>query len=49
MRESRPYGSVRGARSNARPYRDSVANPALLSVFIGVHLWFQIFSFPQLR
>ena len=22
MRESRPYGSVRGARSNARPYRD---------------------------
>ena len=25
MRESRPYGSVRGARSNARPYRDSCA------------------------
>ena len=23
MREFRPYGSVRGARSNARPYRDS--------------------------
>jgi hypothetical protein len=23
MREIRPYGSVRGARSNARPYRDS--------------------------
>ena len=23
MRESRTYGSVRGARSNARPYRDS--------------------------
>jgi hypothetical protein len=22
MRECRPYGSVRGARSNARPYRD---------------------------
>ena len=22
MRESRSYGSVRGARSNARPYRD---------------------------
>ena len=22
MREFRPYGSVRGARSNARPYRD---------------------------
>jgi hypothetical protein len=22
MRESRTYGSVRGARSNARPYRD---------------------------
>ena len=25
MREFRPYGSVRGARSNARPYRDSPA------------------------
>jgi len=23
MRESRPYGSVRGALSNERPYRDS--------------------------
>jgi len=22
MRENRTYGSVRGARSNARPYRD---------------------------
>jgi len=22
MREFRPYGSVRGARSDARPYRD---------------------------
>lgn len=25
MRESRTYGSVRGARSNARPYRDRFA------------------------
>ena len=25
MREFRPYGSVRGALSNGRPYRDSVA------------------------
>ena len=25
MREFRPYGSVRGARSNARPYRDPPA------------------------
>jgi len=24
MREFRPYGSVRGARSDARPYRDQV-------------------------
>jgi hypothetical protein len=24
MRESRPYGSVRGALSNERPYRDSL-------------------------
>ena len=24
MRESRTYGSVRGARSNARPYRDEI-------------------------
>jgi hypothetical protein len=24
MREIRTYGSVRGARSNARPYRDSL-------------------------
>jgi len=28
MREFRPYGSVRGARSNARPYRDSPAMTA---------------------
>jgi len=27
MRESRPYGSVRGARSNARPYRDRRCAP----------------------
>jgi len=27
MREFRSYGSVRGARSNARPYRDSEADP----------------------
>jgi hypothetical protein len=26
MRESRTYGSVRGARSNARPYRDSLGD-----------------------
>jgi hypothetical protein len=25
MRESRPYGSVRGVRSNAHPYRDRSA------------------------
>ena len=24
MRESRPYGSVRGARGNSRPYRERV-------------------------
>jgi hypothetical protein len=29
MREIRPYGSVRGARSNARPYRDSRMQIAL--------------------
>ena len=28
MRESRSYGSVRGARSNARPYRDSAMEMA---------------------
>ena len=28
MRESRPYGSVRGALSNARPYRDHSIRPA---------------------
>ena len=29
MREIRPYGSVRGARGNARPYRDRSRRPAL--------------------
>jgi hypothetical protein len=28
MRESRPYGSVRGARGNSRPYRYAVASLA---------------------
>jgi hypothetical protein len=37
MRESRPYGSVRGARGNSRPYRDHQlmewsGNPPGLSV-----------------
>ena len=27
MRESRTYGSVRGALSNGRPYRDNSSNP----------------------
>ena len=27
MRESRTYGSVRGAASNSRPYRYIIANP----------------------
>ena len=27
MRESRTYGSVRGALSNERPYRDPLAKP----------------------
>jgi len=27
MRESRTYGSVRGARGNSRPYRDRQRNP----------------------
>ena len=40
----RPYGSVRGASGNGRPYRDStqIENNELelaLSVFIGVYLW----------
>lgn len=29
MRERRTYGSVRGARSNARPYRDFIFLAAL--------------------
>ena len=28
MREQRPYGSVRGASSNARPYRDPFSPPS---------------------
>jgi hypothetical protein len=28
MRESRPYGSVRGALSNERPYRDKLTQLA---------------------
>ena len=28
MRESRTYGSVRGARGNSRPYREDLANCA---------------------
>ena len=28
MRESRPYGSVRGALSNERSYRDTSTRPA---------------------
>jgi hypothetical protein len=28
MRESRTYGSVRGALSNERPYRDPLRNPS---------------------
>jgi len=45
MREFRPYGSVRGARSNARPYRDSPAmteravtrstKPLILALWVG--------------
>jgi len=31
MRESRPYGSVRGALSNERPYRDFSFLPAWIS------------------
>ena len=36
MRECRSYGSVRGARSNARPYRDSLAGfpPQIDGAFI---------------
>ena len=30
MRESRPYGSERGAFSNGRPYRDRTANLSLM-------------------
>jgi hypothetical protein len=29
MRESRTYGSVRGALSNGRPYRDLFAKPII--------------------
>ena len=29
MRESRTYGSVRGALSNERPYRDRKRNPGI--------------------
>jgi hypothetical protein len=29
MRESRTYGSVRGARSNTRPYRDRISISAM--------------------
>ena len=37
MRESRTYGSVRGARSNGRPYRDSRL-PARWVLHVGVFL-----------
>jgi hypothetical protein len=33
MRESRTYGSVRGARSNARPYRDRFARNDSISAY----------------
>jgi hypothetical protein len=32
MRESRPYGSVRGARGNSRPYRETIAFTAMQRV-----------------
>jgi len=32
MRESRTYGSVRGALSNERPYRDRIASCALSTI-----------------
>ena len=32
MRESRPYGSERGAFSNGRPYRDRTRDPDLSKV-----------------
>src|SRR2546423_5103895 len=35
MRESRTYGSVRGARGNSRPYRESDALPQLLTAGVG--------------
>ena len=31
MRESRPYGSVRGARGNSRPYRESAGSSSPFS------------------
>jgi hypothetical protein len=34
MREFRPYGSVRGARGDARPYRDKRKIAATLSELI---------------
>ena len=36
MRESRTYGSVRGARSNARPYRDRGSCSARARGWLGV-------------
>ena len=33
MREQRPYGSVRGAVSNGRPYRDHVKKSILGMLF----------------
>jgi hypothetical protein len=35
MRESRSYGSVRGARSNPGPYRDRKSTHRAASVFVG--------------
>lgn len=36
MRESRTYGSARGARSNTRPYRDSAFKNLLQEKILGV-------------
>ena len=35
MRESRTYGSVRGAGSNLRPYRDHQQHPSGMAAFWG--------------
>lgn len=39
MRESRTYGSVRGARGNPRPYRDCIGTGLGATLWVGILKW----------